>query len=77
MKKTFAMLCFGIALALAPAAEAQRFEWAKGYSPSNDKSFIKGTVTDDEGNLYILGQFRNDAAWNGELLWQNMSIRRL
>ena len=44
---------------------AQHFEWAKGYSSSQEGNIIKGQVTDSAGNLYILGQFRNTAAWDG------------
>ena len=45
--------------------QAQHFEWAKGYSSSQEGNVIKGSVTDSAGNLYILGQFRNTAAWDG------------
>ena len=44
---------------------AQRFEWAKGYSSSQEGNQIVGQVTDSAGNLYILGRFRNTAAWDG------------
>ena len=45
--------------------QAQRFEWAKGYSSSQEGNLIIGSVTDSAGNLYILGHFRNDASWDG------------
>ena len=66
MKKTlFAML---LTLACLTGAQGQRFEWAKGYASAQQGSEIKGTVADREGNLYILGTFRNDARWDGEPL---------
>ncbi len=46
-------------------AQAQRFEWAKGYDSSYDNAYIKGSVTDSHGNLYILGQFHYDSDWEG------------
>ena len=45
--------------------QAQRFEWAKGYASGQEGNRIVGQVTDSLGNLYILGQFRNSAAWDG------------
>ena len=40
------------------------FEWVKGYGTSeNGACHITGSVTDSVGNLYILGQFRNDSEW--------------
>ena len=45
--------------------QAQHFEWAKGYASSQEGNRIIGQVTDSVGNLYILGQFRNTAAWDG------------
>ena len=42
------------------------FEWAKGFGtsdPTKGKCHITGSVTDSVGNLYILGQFRNDSEW--------------
>ena len=66
MKKTlFAML---LTLACLCGTQGQRFEWAKGYASAQQGSEIKGTVADREGNLYILGTFRNDARWDGEPL---------
>ena len=49
-------------------AQAQRFEWAKGYDSSYDDAYIKGSVTDSHGNLYILGQFHYDSDWDNEPL---------
>lgn len=66
MKKTlFAML---LTLACLTGVQAQRFEWAKGYASSQQGTEIKGQVADREGNLYILGTFRNDSRWDGEPL---------
>ena len=66
MKKTAFFL---VLLALtAFAASAQRFDWATGFGSSHEGCLIKGTVTDDEGNLYILGQFTNNATWEGHRL---------
>lgn len=55
-------------LQMLGVVQAQRFEWAKGYASSQQGTEIKGQVADREGNLYILGTFRNDARWDGEPL---------
>lgn len=40
------------------------FDWVKGYGTSASYGcYIRGSVTDSLGNLYILGQFRNDSEW--------------
>ena len=47
-------------------SHAQHFDWAKGFGTSNANNgacHITGSVTDSVGNLYILGQFRNDSEW--------------
>ena len=49
---------------LSLGAHAQHFDWAKGYGSSQEGCLIKGTVTDGDGNLYILGQFTKDATWD-------------
>ena len=51
---------------LSLGAHAQHFDWAKGYGSSQEGCLIKGTVTDSDGNLYILGQFTKDATWDGQ-----------
>ena len=54
-----------IALLLcATMAQGQRFEWAKGYDSGYEDAFIKGSVTDSLGNLYILGQIHWDSDWD-------------
>ena len=45
--------------------QAQHFEWVKGYASGQEGNRIVGQVTDSLGNLYILGEFRNTAAWDG------------
>lgn len=55
-------------LQMLGVVQAQRFEWAKGYASAQQGTEIKGQVADREGNLYILGTFRNDARWDGEPL---------
>lgn len=57
-----------LTLACLTGAQAQRFEWAKGYASARQGTEIKGQVADREGNLYILGTFRNDSRWDGEPL---------
>ena len=52
-------------LLFTSSLRAQHFEWAKGYSSSQEGNQIIGSVTDSVGNLYILGTFRNTAAWDG------------
>ena len=65
MKKT---LFATILLLLLPlASRAQHFEWAKGFGGNSGDDWgcvIKGSVTDDEGNLYILGQFNVNDTWD-------------
>ena len=63
MKRT--LLLFVVLVLGVSGLRAQRFEWAKGYSSSQEGNRIVGQVTDSLGNLYILGQFRNTAAWDG------------
>ncbi len=58
-------LTFALFALIAITAHAQHFEWAKGYGSSQEGCLIKGTVTDSDGNLYILGQFTKDATWDG------------
>ena len=54
---------------LAFASQAQRWEWVKGYGTQASNGFeIIGTVTDNEDNLYFLGEFHTDAHWDGEPL---------
>ncbi|MBR4230346.1 MAG: T9SS type A sorting domain-containing protein [Bacteroidales bacterium] len=54
-----------IALLLCAAmAQGQRFEWAKGYDSSHEDAYIKGSVTDSLGNLYILGNIHWDSDWD-------------
>ena len=55
-------------LQMLGVVQAQRFEWAKGYASAQQGTEIKGQVADREGNLYILGTFRNDSRWDGEPL---------
>ena len=61
-------LLFALLVLTVFGARSQRFEWAKGYGSSQEGCEIRGSVTDADGNLYILGQFRNDASWDGQLL---------
>ena len=64
LKKACWVLFFIFSLFTSPL-QAQHFEWAKGYASGQEGNIIKGSVTDSLGNLYILGQFRNTAAWDG------------
>ena len=59
------LVLFFIFSLFTSSLQAQHFEWAKGYSSSQEGNRIVGQVTDSLGNLYILGQFRNTAAWDG------------
>ena len=63
MKRT--LLLFVVLVLGVGGLRAQHFEWAKGYSSSQEGNRIVGSVTDSAGNLYILGNFRNDASWDG------------
>lgn len=66
MKKSTLLLAL---LALTPfVARAQNFDWAEGYSSTGDGGYIKGTVTDSVGNLYILGAFSGQASWGDTTL---------
>lgn len=52
-----------------------QFEWVKGYYGervgNQISNMIKGTVSDSEGNLYILGQIQRRSQWEGEDLQPN------
>ncbi len=62
MKKLFVF----VLLAVATLAQAQRFEWAKGYTvEGNMYRSIVGGVTDSLGNLYILGKCDASSVWDG------------
>ena len=66
MKKSTLILAL---LALtAFTVRAQHFDWAEGYSSTGENGFIKGTVTDSAGNLYILGAFSGQASWGDTTL---------
>ncbi len=54
------------ATTMAQTMPTGRFEWAKGYTSSEEACHIIGAVTDSVGNLYILGQYNDYAAWDGE-----------
>ncbi len=61
------LLCAVCVVSFSGKAVAQHFEWAKGFGGStgnNTGCLIKGSVTDDEGNLYILGQFNVNDTWS-------------
>ena len=66
----FAVLMMAVALPYAAgqgaASSTGHFEWAKGYN-SNMDGYIKGTVTDSLGNLYILGQVHWASIWDDTL----------
>ncbi|MCQ2275146.1 MAG: hypothetical protein MJZ86_10175, partial [Bacteroidales bacterium] len=62
MKQILSFLLLLAATMFSPALHAQgHFDWAKGYSSNQSGCLIKGSVTDSDGNLYILGQFTKDA----------------
>ena len=66
MKKSTLFLAL---LALtAFTVRAQHFDWAEGYSSTGEGGFIKGTVTDSVGNLYILGAFSGFPSWGDTTL---------
>ena len=65
MKHIYRLAVITLIALLPLTAQAQRFEWAKGYDSSYDNAYIKGSVTDSLGNLYILGQFHYDSDWEG------------
>lgn len=53
-------------IVFAFSAQAQRFEWAKGYTVSqNSYRSIVGGITDSLGNLYILGNCDASSVWDG------------
>ena len=56
-------LTFALLALTTFTVRAQHFDWAKGYSSTGDGGYIKGTVTDSVGNLYILGAFSGQASW--------------
>ena len=69
--KTKTLLFAIFLLANIGLAQAQHWDWVKGYGTqsSQETGFeIIGTVTDNDGNLYFMGEFRNDSDWDGEAL---------
>ena len=73
MKTTKIILALIAVLNLTATTMAQttptcRFDWAKGYSSTGEGGFIKGTVTDSVGNLYILGAFSGFPSWGDTTL---------
>ena len=55
-----------ILIVSALSVQAQRFEWAKGYTVSqNSYRSIVGGITDSLGNLYILGHCDASSVWDG------------
>ena len=62
MKRLFV---FALLAVMACAAQAQRFEWAKGFTVSNEYRPIVGGITDSLGNLYILGNCDASSVWDG------------
>ena len=51
------------ATTMAQTTPTCRFDWAEGYSSTGENGYIKGTVTDSVGNLYILGAFSGFPSW--------------
>ena len=64
LTKSCWVLFFIFSLFTSPL-QAQYFEWAKGFASGQEGNRIIGSVTDSVGNLYILGLFSIDAAWDG------------
>ncbi len=62
-------LTFALLALMALTAHAQRFDWVKSYSGTDRAgqvdNWIVGSVTDNDGNLYVLGQCAHDAQLNG------------
>ena len=54
-----------ILIVSALSVHAQRFEWAKGFTVSNEYWHILGGITDSLGNLYILGNCDASSVWDG------------
>ena len=60
MRKIYKSSLFLALLLLSFPSHAQHFDWVKSYSGmdnGNQNNYIVGSVTDHEGNLYIVGQF--------------------
>ena len=73
MKTTKNILALIAVLNLTATTMAQttptcRFDWAEGYSSTGENGYIKGTVTDSVGNLYILGAFSGFPSWGDTTL---------
>ena len=68
MKKSIILIAAAVLCAVG--AQAQRFDWAKGYGSSmaNSGCSVQGSLTDSAGNLYILGQYRFDSRWEDEYI---------
>lgn len=73
MKHTKIILALIAVLNLTATTMAQttptcRFDWAEGYSSTGENGYIKGTLTDSVGNLYILGAFSGFPSWGDTTL---------
>ena len=62
-------LTFALLALLTLTTHAQHFDWVKSYTgsdrPGHVDNWIVGSVTDNDGNLYILGQCAHDAQIEG------------
>ena len=65
MKKTIIIALLAL---VATIAQAQRFEWAKGFEVENNDRPLIGGITDSLGNLYVLSDMDAVSSWDGEAL---------
>ena len=60
-------ICLLLPLLIAAfTMNAQRFDWATGYTVDSENKRIVGGVTDSTGNLYILGYCNFSSKWDGD-----------
>ena len=69
MKASKRVILLAAFVVLSLAAHAQHFDWVKSYTgsdrPGHVDNWIVGSVSDSQGNLYVLGQCAHDAQIEG------------
>ena len=72
MKASKRIILLAAFVVLSLAAHAQQFDWVKSYTgtdrPSMTDNYIVDQVSDNDGNLYILGQCSPNALFDGQTL---------
>lgn len=62
MKRKMLLSIVSMLLIMVLPVKAQQYEWVRNFNTSND---IVASITDNQGNLYILGNCKGSTLWNG------------